>query len=331
VIDKIDQGASAPEEQPSQRLRKKHRGYLGCVLGLSLGLMGLAASRLGHLWVAFDVFSQFTLQFIFLIAAFAIGLFMPRAKILCAIVLFIAMLVSLSIWPYYASEHVKVLGKAAETERTLKFASFNTWYDNDKIDDVRKEIARINADVFVVIEFSPNKQRIHDQLKSQYPYQAQCPANDDCEFGIFSKHPLDNVKIMESWVGPSYIRASLGPDFGGLTVFGVHTTRFPHSRAQFTQIKAMGAEIDRVVGPHVVMGDFNSTPFSRVTQTFANDTGMTQLTSLPSWPARLGLPQISIDHIFASAGVRALSTESIGENAGSDHFPIFMTLAVPAK
>jgi endonuclease/exonuclease/phosphatase (EEP) superfamily protein YafD len=38
-----------------------------------------------------------------------------------------------------------------------------------------------------------------------------------------------------------------------------------------------------------------------------------------------------IDHIFASPGIRALTSESIGNNAGSDHFPVFMTLAIPVK
>ncbi len=73
------------------------------MLGLSIGIAGLAAARLGQLWVGFDVFSQFTPQFMFLVVAFALGFFMPHGKVLTAVVLLIAMVVGYSVWPYYAT------------------------------------------------------------------------------------------------------------------------------------------------------------------------------------------------------------------------------------
>ena len=45
-----------------------------------LGLGGLMASRLGQLWIAFDVFSHFTVQFGIVAVAFAAGRVMPRAR-----------------------------------------------------------------------------------------------------------------------------------------------------------------------------------------------------------------------------------------------------------
>ncbi len=72
-------------EAAAKRKRRRPKGYLGCILGLSIGIAGLAAARLGHLWVGFDIFSQFTPQFMFLILAFAIGLFAPHGKVLTAV------------------------------------------------------------------------------------------------------------------------------------------------------------------------------------------------------------------------------------------------------
>lgn len=330
--DNIELGATpAPVAETLQKKRRRRHGFLGCVLGLSIALLGLAAGRLGNLWIAFDVFSQFTLQFLFAAVAFTTGMIMPRGKMLIALVLFIGMAVGLSMWPYYASGHVKTLGTVTDKERALRIASFNTWYGNQNVDGVKAEIARINADVAVLIEFGPNKQKIYDALKGQYPYQVKCPNNSDCELGILSKFPLSNSDVEVGWTGPDFVSASLGADFGGLTIFGIHTTRFPHPRAQFTQIKAMAAKLETVVGPHIVVGDMNATPFSRITQTLATAANLTRLTNLPTWPARLGLPQVAIDHIFASPGIRALTSESIGNNAGSDHFPVFMNLAIPIK
>lgn len=311
--------------------RKPRRGYLGCIFGLTLGLAGLAAARLGHLWIAFDVFSQFAPQFVFVAIAFAVGLFTPRAKILTAIVLLIGMLTALSFWPHYASSHVKVLNTVASGERELRVASFNTWLENSNVDAVKSEIARLNADVIVLIEMGPSKRVLFDQLNVQYPFSAKCSDVTHCNFGILSKFPLSNISDRILWAGPPYMRASLGPEFGGLTIFGVHTTRFPHSRAQFKQVTSLVAELEKVAGPHIVMGDFNATPYSRVTQVLADQANLTRLTNLPSWPARLGLPQVAIDHIFASRGIRQLESQSIGNSGGSDHFPITIKIAVPAK
>jgi endonuclease/exonuclease/phosphatase (EEP) superfamily protein YafD len=332
VTEEIELGApAAPTTETSHRKRRRRHGVIGCLLGLGFALLGLATGRLGQLWIAFDVFSQFTLQFVFAAVSFSIGLLMPRGKILIGVALLIGMIVGLSIWPYHASQHVRVLGTPSSNERALHVASFNTWYGNQNVEEVSAEIARINADVVTLIEFGPNKQKIYDELVGQYPFQVKCPDNSDCQLGILSKFPLENPDVEISWTGPDYISASLGADFGGLTIFGIHTTRFPHPRAQFTQIKAMAGKLETVVGPHIVMGDMNATPFSRVTQTLAAAADMTRLTNLPTWPAQFGLPQVAIDHIFASPGIRALASESIGNNAGSDHFPVFMTLAIPVK
>ncbi|MGB8315459.1 MAG: endonuclease/exonuclease/phosphatase family protein, partial [Aestuariivirga sp.] len=273
---------AAPEAEVAPRKKTRPRGYLGCILGLSLGLAGLAAARLGHLWVAFDIFSQFTPQFMFLVVAFSIGLFMPHGKVLAALVLLVGMVASYSMWPYYVSSNPSILSTVKEGERELRVASFNTWLLNDRIDEIKTEITRIDADVIVLIELGPNKRVIFDQLNAQYPFQAKCSDTTHCNFGILSKYPLTKIGDRMIWEGPPYIRATLGPEFGNLSIYGVHTTRFPHSRAQFEQVRALASELDAVMGHYLVMGDFNSTPYSRVIQTLATQANLQRLTNLPT-------------------------------------------------
>jgi endonuclease/exonuclease/phosphatase (EEP) superfamily protein YafD len=316
-------------EAAAKRRRNRPKGYLGCLLGLSIGIAGLAAARFGQLWVGFDIFSQFTPQFMFLVAAFAIGFFMPHGKVLTAVVLLIAMVVGYSVWPYYASANPTVMSTVKEGEREIRVASYNTLFNNDQVEEVKAEIKRLDADVIVLVELGPNKRGIFDQLLSQYPYQAKCSDPTHCNFGILSKYPLTKIGDRMLWEGPPYIRASLGPEFGSLSIYGVHTTRFPYSRSQLAQARALAVELDAITGSRIVMGDFNATPYSRVTQTFAAQGNFTRLTDLPTWPARTGMPQIAIDHIFVSPGIRQLESQGIGNGAGSDHFPIYMKLAVP--
>ena len=101
-------------ETAAKRKRKRPKGYLGCILGLTIGIAGLAAARLGHLWVGFDIFSQFTPQFMFLIVAFTLGLFTPYGKVLTAAVLLVILVAGYSMWPYYVSSNPSVISAVKE-------------------------------------------------------------------------------------------------------------------------------------------------------------------------------------------------------------------------
>lgn len=329
LADSLSQTPEQPDETALRRKRRR-RGGFECKLGLLIGLCGLAASRLGQLWIAFDVFSQFTLQFAVVTAAFLIGWAMPRARLLTAFVVLVLGIVAIGAWPHLASREVRVLAEAQPGERALKVASFNTLWVNNDADAVKAEIERLDADVITLIEMGPAKRRILGELTARYPYQFHCYDVDYCNFALLSKLPFADKESRGRWAGPSFIRVRLGPEAGGLTVFGVHTIRFPHSQAQFRQVTEIARLIERTPGPRLVMGDFNATPFSRILQVLQDSANLTRLTNLPSWPSQAGLPQIAIDHILVSPGIRQLEAERIGEPAGSDHYPVTVRIAVPA-
>ncbi|MEI8180452.1 endonuclease/exonuclease/phosphatase family protein [Aestuariivirga sp.] len=327
--DSLLQTPEQPEEEAPRRKRKPTGGF-ECKLGLLLGLAGLAASRLGQLWIAFDVFSHFTLQFAVMTVGFLIGMVMPRGKLLTAFVVMVLGIVAIGAWPHVASREPHVVGQLQSGERALKVASFNTFWVNQNATAVKAEIERLDADIITLIEMGPGKKPILDQLKGRYPYQFHCYEVDYCNFAVLSKLPFVDAESRGKWSGPSFIRVRLGPEAGGLTVFGVHTIRFPHSLAQFREVTEIARLIERTAGPRLVMGDFNATPFSRILGVLQDSANLTRLTNLPSWPSEAGLPQIAIDHIFVSPGIRQLEAERIGEPAGSDHYPVTVRIAVPA-
>ena len=299
------------------------------MFGLLLGLVGLAASRLGQLWIAFDVFSHFTLQFAVVALGFLFGCAMPRAKLLTAFVVMVIGIVGIGAWPHLASREPNIVAQVQAGERALKVATFNTLWVNQDADSVRAEIERLDADVITLIEMGPAKRRILRELKARYPFQFNCYDVDYCNFAVLSKLPFVDQESRGKWAGPSFIRIKLGPEAGGLSVFGVHTIRFPHSLAQFREVTEIAKLIERTAGPRLVMGDFNATPFSRILSVLQDSANLTRLTNLPSWPSQAGLPQIAIDHIFVSPGIRLLESEQIGEPAGSDHYPVAVRIAVP--
>ncbi len=321
------------EPDPAEDLpwlrRRRHADRLVCLLGLGLGLSGLAATRLGQLWTAFDVVSNFTLQFVVVTTAFLAGLLMPRGKLLTANILLVLGITAIGMWPHLASQADIKPATAATGERAMRVASFNTLWTNNNVEALKAEIMRLDADLILLIEMNAMKRAMLAQLRGLYPHQASCQSEELCKFAVLSKLPIAESEAVGRWQGPRYIRVKLGPEAGGLSVFGIHTTRFPYWQAQVRQMTAMAGIIETTGGHRLVMGDFNATPYSRLLSTFADRTGLTRLTYLPSWPAQLGLPQLAIDHILVSREIRPLTPARIGEAAGSDHYPVSMAIAVP--
>ncbi len=296
---------------------------------LALGLAGLALARLGQLWEGFDLFSQFALQFMALIVAALAGIASPWRKAVIAATTFAAIILAYGAWPHAATAWTGAAAAPPSGARALTVAHFNMWLPNRHVDQLKAEILRLDADVMVLVELSGPATQMLGEVKGAYPYQYICHESSVCHLAVISKIPLVETSWKAGWAGPPLVRVALGGAFTGVTVFGIHTTRFPHSRAQLKQARGLAQLLRKEQGPWIVMGDFNATPFSRVTQTVAEQGGLRRLTSLPSWPSRVGLPQVAIDHIFVSPQITVLRAETIGRPSGSDHYPISMVLAVP--
>jgi endonuclease/exonuclease/phosphatase (EEP) superfamily protein YafD len=90
-----------------------------------------------------------------------------------------------------------------------------------------------------------------------------------------------------------------------------------------------------VEGPLLVVGDFNSTPWSYVMKGFESSTDLRretrnlmtypELFTLPSGLIRLE-PFLPLDHVFQRGMI--ISELHLGEQTGSDHRPVVFTVSV---
>ena len=94
-----------------------------------------------------------------------------------------------------------------------------------------------------------------------------------------SKFAIADKKVQTRWNGPPYIQITFGKELGGLKLFAVHTIRPPYYNAHWRQIVALSKRVDKVKGLKVVMGDFNSTPFSRTLNKFGSYTKLKRITA----------------------------------------------------
>ncbi len=311
------------------RKTPKHRQWGGATLGLLFGIGGLIAGRLGQLYPDFDVFAQFGIQFIAISIAFSIALFFRRFKFQIGTIITLFLLVLYGAWPHFISTTLSVGPFQLQAEeKKLSIAHFNPLAGNLDHPAITKEVLRLDADLVSLVEIDPNmKLTIIPALQVKYPYSYDCSGTDYCQNIILSKYPILNGDGQGHWIGPPYSRVHLGGEMTGVTFVSVHTTRFPQSRDQLRQVRELLRLLESESGDLIVMGDFNATPFSRITTTLEQGANIRRLTDLPTWPSRIHLPQVAIDHAFASENFRVIGKQQIGEAAGSDHYPIILTLA----
>jgi endonuclease/exonuclease/phosphatase (EEP) superfamily protein YafD len=304
-------------------------GTVICLVGLIAGMAALGAGRLAALRIEFDIFNHFIPHIAVLILACLIGLVMARASLATAITVLLIGLIGIGLWPHYMSRQGPAPVATAEDERIIRVMSFNTRFESPDWRAVADEVVRHNPDIVVLLEIGRSKLPLLEALEAVYPHRADCLGRNYCEIVILSKFAFVSSEMRSQWRGPRLVQVTYGPELGGLTVVGTHTTRPPFAAEQLVQMMALGDELAARGGARIVAGDFNSTPRSRMLQTLLERSGLELASGLATWPATLGLPQIAIDHILVSPGLRILGPARIGSAAGSDHYPVIAEIAIP--
>ncbi len=326
VEPELEAGDSASSPKPRRR-----QGRLACLVVALLALAGVLGGWLGNLWIAFDVFAQFATHFWLIAIAFAVGFIMPFARVLTAITILLAGLLSIGIIAHTNKAASPAPGiEVPVGTRLVRVMSFNTWLGNANVEAMASEIERNDPDILVMLEYGPEKRALGERLRAKYRFQEDCLHLEHCYMAVYSKYPIADFESLAVWEGPPMVRATFGSELSGLTVIGAHTIRFPYLRAQFTQLGQLADLARKLTGPRIVLGDFNATPSSRMLTSFEQRSGLRRLDGwLPTWPARLQVPQLAIDHVFISEEVKSVEPVRLGNNAGSDHFPLVVRVAVP--
>jgi endonuclease/exonuclease/phosphatase (EEP) superfamily protein YafD len=304
-------------------------GAVVCLVGLVAGIAVLGAGRLAPLRIEFDVFNHFIPHIAVLILACLLGLVMARARLVTAVAVMLIGLIGIGLWPHYVSQQGPAPIETVDGERIIRVMSFNTRLQNSDWRAVADEVVRHNPDIVVLLEIGRSKLPILEALEAVWPHRADCLDEDYCQIVILSKFAFVSSKARAHWHGPSMVQIDYGPELGRLTLMGVHTTRPPLSARQLEQMRALGDELSAGDGPRIVAGDFNAAPTSLMLRTVLARSGFELASGLATWPATLGLPQIAIDHIIVSPGLRILGPSRIGSAAGSDHYPVITEIAIP--
>ncbi len=291
--------------------------------------------------------------------ALALVLRMRRRWLVLALAGFIA-----SAWTFGPEWVSGLAPRPPLANPTLKVMTHNIFGLNYDIERIDAAIRAEDPDIVALQEFFPEQAGLTQLLKGRYPYFVQCRGGKRANLGLFSKLPFEATMRPEDCPPNARGEQRTAHITGRFTladgtVFSLMTTHmdwpYPVER-QRDQLDAAAEAINATAGPLLVVGDFNSTPWSYAMKRFEAATGLVRETralltyptlfTVPASAARLGFlplepstctrdcftrllrltPFLPLDQVFQ----RGISVGELhtGSETGSDHLPVVFTFAV---
>lgn len=297
-------------------------------LAVGLGELGLSV------WI-FDLFANFTAQYMALFALCVIALTLARWRKTAIVALLGVAFTTASMAAYFQER----AGVAPPDER-FRLVTFNLWFRNDDLARAAAFLEASRADVIALQEVEVARIDAIAKFLPAFPHRVATPTSRYA-LVIFSRWPIR----IEELSGTSRLRrkttriSRVTVDWRGTPVsfFGAHLS-WPLGRrmaaARAAELEMLAANAKATPGPVLVAGDFNLTPWSPHFERFVAQSGLTDCAIgqglLATWPAQLMPARIRIDHCFASKHWR-VHRVAVGPDLGSDHLPVTVDLALSSR
>ena len=222
----------------------------------------------------------------------------------------------------------------------IRIMSHNVLASNRSYQRVKKQIAEVDPDLLVVVEYDKNWNEAMQSMidDGTFPYSVQAPRWHGFGIAIFSKLPLTNTQTHQltaeitdaPMVSAEFMVGDQKLRLAGVHVFSPMTASRLELRNE--QLVDVAKILKQSEVPTVVMGDYNCVPWSTFLDDFLKQTGYRDsrfgFGYQGSWNARYRWPAlIPIDHAFVSSEVH-VHDRYIGESAGSDHYPVVVELSI---
>lgn len=300
-----------------------------------LALLVTLAGYLGTSHWSLELASHFRVQYLVVAAICWAGLLAFRdwrwsmAGLLC---------VSLNaavILPWYIGRPQPL--PAADATK-LRLVLSNVLTSNGNPEGVLGLVQSEAPDVLILQEIDNEWVRNLQELNRSFPHSRIIPRGDNFGIGLWSRLPLtglEEVILSESEV-PS-IRAKV--EVGGQSLFLLATHPVPpgsryNSEQRNAQLSAAAALIRNSATPAILIGDLNVTMWSPYYADLIRDSGLVNARKgfgiLPSWPTQIPMLKIPLDHCLVSPAIGVTGIRT-GKPVGSDHLPLIVDLAIPAK
>ncbi len=282
-----------------------------------------------HLHYNIELFAHFRLQYLVISLILLIFFAAARSRVLGAVLLVTVAFNASYVLPWYFG------GDPQDDNAAIKLIHANVLSTNDDYDRLLELVAVEQPDLIFLQELSPEWLEATRPLQEDYPHAYTEPRTDNFGIGLFSRLPLDSVTHLDSppLDFPTII-ATLTVNGAQLTLINTHPM-IPLGRANvearnehLESVAALAAQAER---PVMLIGDFNTTMWTRPYRTLEANTGLRNSRHgfgiLPTWSAFMPFAMIAIDHAFVSDDIDVVETRT-GPRIGSDHLPLILSVTL---
>lgn len=227
---------------------------------------------------------------------------------------------------------------------SITMMTHNLFGMNYEMERVTAAIFAEDPDIIVLQEyFGEQATDLHPGLLAKYPFFVRCRGGKRANLGLYSRIPFEQSQDgacpnnAYGTTRTAHILATFQIEGG--KPFSVITTHMdwpiPVARQQ-EQLNALSEVVDKIEGPMVLAGDFNSTPWSYTLRQFVADNRLIRETmNLLTFPMtwfylgawRDTLPFLPLDHVMTRGGVVVHEIHA-GRATASDHLPVVFTFSV---
>lgn len=291
-----------------------------------LALVSIAAFFGGWSWVL-DVLANFRVQYAFALVLMAIFLAAGRWGRSAAIAAVGAIVNLAVIIPLYIGD-----GKTLPPEEPVRVLSYNLLSSNEQFGDVAAYIRELDPDVVFLHEASRPWEVAMEA--ADLGYVVTRSRSPELIFGtLVLSREADQVTSFGFTVGgPRAVEVI----HDGIAFLGVHPlapTTAERSALRNAQIEFASDWSNQQQGAHVVVGDFNATPWSYPVRRLLAKTELQN--SQNGFGVQASFPvsgnfliRVPIDHLFHSPEL-AVADRVLGPPMGSDHYPLLVDLWLP--
>jgi endonuclease/exonuclease/phosphatase (EEP) superfamily protein YafD len=292
-------------------------------------------------WVrAFD-FPRLQVALLGLLALTGLILFRPQGWgwAMTGLLLVAIVYQSLRILPYTPawSKQVKD-ADMSKVQDSISILIANVLMPNREHDKLKAIIAECKPDVVLTMEVDDWWVEQLREIEAEYPHRVLKPIANTYGMALYSKHELPDAVVkglLEDEV-PS-IHTKLKLRSGRIIELRCVHPKPPAPQESKTSLKRdaellmVGKEVKPIQAPVIVMGDLNDVAWSHTTTLFQKVSGLLDPRQgrglFSTFDARNPIMRWPLDHIFHSKHFELMEIRRMPK-FGSDHFPVFVRLAL---
>jgi endonuclease/exonuclease/phosphatase (EEP) superfamily protein YafD len=243
----------------------------------------------------------------------------------------------LPVVPYLANVRVSE-SRAAEGHERVRLLTFNLHGHSTRPDALRALLERESPDVVLLAEVPAETRAVIRDWTGLYPHQILMDAGLPVDAVLLSRWEVRSRSVDRSVMRyRSTLTARLcDPDSERrcFTLVGLHAEQPFRGGAKRQQSQLAGV-VRQVkadsTGAVVVMGDLNLTPWARGFRSLIEEAGLSDTATTrglsATWRSRSAMFGLPIDHILVNSRFDVVGNR-VGEDIGSDHFPVIAELVL---